>query len=235
MSIESQTTPQPATVPGRQLPKGRHGLSREFIVRNQRERMLDAMANVVAAKGYAATRVADVTEYAGVSRKTFYEQFTDKEDCFLAAFDTIARILMEKLSERLAAAEDTWEAKVHALLGEFLAFCAAEPAFAKMCIVEVLSSGPAGLERRDQAMARFFPIIDALPRQELGSPSWLAAITPNFIVGGIYEVVYGAIRRGEVETLPDLEDELTSLVFRAYLHPREWERGGARKRKAAKG
>ena len=235
MSTESQTSPLAAApVPGRQLPKGRHGLSREFIVRNQRERMLDAMANVVAEKGYAATRVADVTEYAGVSRKTFYEQFTDKEDCFLAAFDTIAGILMQKLGERLAAAEDTWESKVHALLGEFLAFCAAEPAFAKMCIVEVLSSGPAGLEKRDEAMARFFPIIDALPRQDLGSPSWLAAITPNFIVGGIYEVVYGAIRRGEVETLPDLEDELTSLVFRAYLHPREWERGGTRKRKAAK-
>ncbi|HEU4974433.1 MAG TPA: TetR/AcrR family transcriptional regulator [Baekduia sp.] len=223
------TEPSPAPAPGRQLPKGRHGLSREFIVRNQRERMLDAMANVVADKGYAATRVADVTEYAGVSRKTFYEQFTDKEDCFLAAFDAIAGLMMEKLARRLAEADDTWESKVHALLGEFLAFCAAEPAFARMCIVEVLSSGPRGLERRDQAMANFYPIIDQLPREELGSPSWLSPITPNYLVGGIYEVIYSAIRRGEVERLPELEGELTSLVFRAYLHPREWERGTGRK------
>lgn len=233
MTTESDAMPLAAPVPGRQLPKGRHGLSREFIVHNQRERMLDAMANVVAAKGYAATRVADVTEYAGVSRKTFYEQFTDKEDCFLAAFDAIAGLMMEKLTRGLAEAEDTWEAKVHALLGEFLAFCAAEPAFARMCIVEVLSSGPAGLERRDEAMARFFPIIDQLPREELGSPPWLSPVTPSYLVGGIYEVVYAAIRRGEVETLPDLEDELTSLVLRAYLHPREWERATGRKRAKA--
>ncbi|HWI74932.1 MAG TPA: TetR/AcrR family transcriptional regulator, partial [Baekduia sp.] len=58
-----------------QLPKGRHGLSRAFIASNQRERLLDAIANVVADKGYAATRVADITDYAGVSRKTFYELF----------------------------------------------------------------------------------------------------------------------------------------------------------------
>lgn len=228
MSTDSDASPRPTAVQGRQLPKGRHGLSREFIVRNQRERMLDAMANVVAEKGYAATRVADVTEYAGVSRKTFYEQFADKEDCFLAAFDAIAGILMEKLVQRLGEADETWESKVHAILGEFLAFCAAEPAFARMCIVEVLSSGPRGLERRDEAMARFYPIIDQLPRDELGSPSWLSPITPTYLVGGIYEVVYAAIRRGEVESLPELEGELTSLVFRAYLHPREWDRVASR-------
>src|SRR3954447_21502311 len=138
-----------------QLPKGRHGLSREFIAHNQRERILDAIANVVAEKGYAATRVVDITDYAGASRKTFYELFTDKEDCFLAAYDAIPSLLMGKMAQGLAATEDTWEAKVHALLGEFLSFLAAEPAFAKMCIVEVLGSGTRGLARRDQAIEAF--------------------------------------------------------------------------------
>src|SRR3954470_14651790 len=137
--------PSPTPPPPTQLPKGRHGLSREFIASNQRERLLDAIANVVAEKGYAGTRVADITEYAGVSRKTFYELFTDKEDCFLAAYDAITALLMERMANGLAAVADrSWEEKVSALLGEFLRFLAAEPAFARMCIVEVLGSGPRG-------------------------------------------------------------------------------------------
>src|SRR3954454_16600463 len=83
------------------LPKGRHGLSRQFIASNQRERLLEAIANVVAEKGYAGTRVADITNYAGVSRKTFYELFTDKEECFLAAFDAITKLLMDRMAQAL--------------------------------------------------------------------------------------------------------------------------------------
>src|ERR687883_326916 len=72
----------------RPLPRGPHNLTRDHVLTSQRERMIDAMADVVAAKGYAATTVGDVVAGAGVSRKTFYEHFRDKEDCFLAAFDS---------------------------------------------------------------------------------------------------------------------------------------------------
>jgi AcrR family transcriptional regulator len=206
------------------LPKGRHGLSRQFIASNQRERLLDAIANVVAEKGYAATRVADITDYAGVSRKTFYELFTDKEDCFLAAYDAITALLMERMARGLAeVAGGSWEDQVGALLGEFLRFLAAEPAFARMCIVEVLGSGPRGLARRDQAIEAFFPVVDQIPRAQPGAERWLSELTPMFVTGGILEVVYAAIRRGETETLPDLEPDLTRLAFRAYLYPKEWE------------
>ncbi|HEY6762809.1 MAG TPA: TetR/AcrR family transcriptional regulator [Baekduia sp.] len=207
-----------------QLPKGRHGLSRAFIASNQRERLLDAIANVVAAKGYAATRVADITEYAGVSRKTFYEQFADKEDCFLAAYDAITALLMDRMAKGLAAVADgTWEEQVHALLGEFLRFLAAEPAFARMCIVEVLGSGATGLARRDAAIEAFFPVVDQIPRAQAGAERWLSPRTPQFVVGGILEVVYAEIRRGATEKLPELEEDLTRLAFRAYLYHKEWE------------
>jgi AcrR family transcriptional regulator len=207
-----------------QLPKGRHGLSRAFIASNQRERLLDAIANVVAEKGYAATRVADITEYAGVSRKTFYELFTDKEDCFLAAYDAITALLMDRMARALGAvADDSWEVQVSALLGEFLRFLAAEPAFARMCIVEVLGSGAKGLARRDTAIEAFFPVVDQIPRSQPGADRRLSELTPMFVTGGILEVVYAAIRRGEVETLPDLEEDLTRLAFRAYLYRKEWE------------
>jgi AcrR family transcriptional regulator len=206
------------------LPKGRHGLSRQFIASNQRERLLDAIANVVAEKGYAGTRVADITEYAGVSRKTFYELFDDKEDCFLAAYDAITALLMDSMARGLAAVADrSWEEQVSALLGEFLRFLAAEPAFARMCIVEVLGSGAAGLARRDAAIEAFFPVVDQIPRSQPGAERWLSELTPMFVTGGILEVVYAAIRRGETDTLPDLEPDLTRLAFRAYLYPKEWE------------
>jgi AcrR family transcriptional regulator len=205
-----------------QLPKGRHGLSRAFIASNQRERLLDAMANVVATKSYAGTRVADVTDYAGVSRKTFYELFTDKEQCFLAAFDAITALLMDRMARALAdVAEASWSVQVRALLGEFLRFLAAEPAFARMCIVEVLGSGAEGLARRDAAIEAFFPVVDQIPRSQPGSEQWLAPLTPVFVTGGILEVVYAAIRRGETTSLPDLEDDLTRLAFRAYREDAE--------------
>ncbi len=202
---------------GQPLPKGRHGLSRAFIASNQRERLLDAIANVVAEKSYAGTRVADITDYAGVSRKTFYELFTDKEECFLAAFDTINELLMDRMDQALTDLSDSnWRIRVRALLGEFLRFLAAEPAFARMCIVEVLGSGAAGLARRDAAIAAFVPIVDHIPRSEPGSEQWLAPLTPVFVTGGILEVIYAAIRRGDTATLPKLEDDLTRLAFRAY-------------------
>jgi AcrR family transcriptional regulator len=210
--------PDPPTTSGaQQLPKGRHGLSRAFIASNQRERLLDAIANVVAEKGYAGTRVADITDYAGVSRKTFYELFTDKEECFLAAFDAITQLLMDRMARALATVGvDNWSVQVRALVGEFLRFLAAEPAFARMCIVEVLGSGAAGLARRDAAIEAFFPVVDKIPRSQPGSEQWLATLTPVFVTGGILEVLYAAIRRGETASLPELEEDLTRLAFRAY-------------------
>jgi len=209
--------PTSVRTPG-QLPKGRHGLSREFVAHNQRERLIDAIANVVAQRGYAATRVVDITDYAGVSRKTFYELFTDKEDCFLAAYDAITALMMDKLGRDVAAADESWEAKVHALLGGLLAFMAAEPAFARMCVVDVLGSGPRGMARRDAAVAAFLPIIGALPETEPGDAARLSPATPMFILGGVLEVISGAVRRGETESLPELEEDLTRLAFRSAAH-----------------
>jgi AcrR family transcriptional regulator len=191
---------------------------------SQRERLLDAMAQTTARRGYAAASVADVLNVARISRRTFYELFADKEDCFLAAYDAITALLMDRMARGLAeVAGGSWEDQVGALLGEFLRFLAAEPAFARMCIVEVLGSGAAGLARRDAAIEAFFPVVDQIPRSQPGAERWLSELTPMFVTGGILEVVYAAIRRGETETLPDLEPDLTRLAFRAYLYPKEWE------------
>ncbi|HET8672858.1 MAG TPA: helix-turn-helix domain-containing protein, partial [Thermoleophilaceae bacterium] len=84
-----------------QLPRGRHRLTREEVFASQRGRMLDAMARAVAEKGYASTTVRDVIGRARVSRETFYEQFANKEKCFLAALDTAADALLDAMTEAL--------------------------------------------------------------------------------------------------------------------------------------
>src|SRR6185312_6723758 len=101
----------------RALPRGPHGLTRDEVVASQRGRMIDAMAQTVAAKGYTATTVADVVAHAGVSRKTFYEHFADREECFLAAYDAAVDVLLGAVAERMAAgpsSEIDWRERVRA-------------------------------------------------------------------------------------------------------------------------
>src|SRR4051812_24329832 len=108
----------------RSLPRGPHRLARDEVVASQRGRMLDAIAETVALRGYGATTVADVVERAGVSRKTFYEHFRDKEECFLVAYDTGVEVLMATMR----AGEP---------IRAYLETLAAEPAFARTFLIEI--------------------------------------------------------------------------------------------------
>src|SRR5215475_4448379 len=104
-----------------QLPRGRHGLSRRAVTESQRRRILRALVEAVADRGYAETRVADVIAVAGVSRKTFYELFADKEDCFLAAFEGWSGQLADHANDAYEAAGDApWADRIRAALAAFL-------------------------------------------------------------------------------------------------------------------
>ena len=89
------------------LPPGRHGLPRDFVVHNQRERLIAGLAEAVAEKGYGGTTIADITRHAAVSRRTFYEHFDGKDECFVAAFDTVTVQLRERVEEAFKT-EDDW-------------------------------------------------------------------------------------------------------------------------------
>lgn len=188
------------------LPRGRHGLPRRFIVHNQRERMLLAVAEAVAEQGYATTTVADVIARARLSRRTFYEHFADKEECFLAAYDTVVEQLLAAVGQAYEQA-DGWAQKVHDGLETFLAYLAAEPAFARMCIVEVVAAGPEARSRRDAAMRVFVDFLEP-GREEAPRGVIVPALAGEVVVGGIYEIIYARLQRdaaGElVEALPDL-------------------------------
>ncbi len=142
------------------LPAGRHNLPREFVVTSQRDRLLDAMAESCARKRYAEVSVADIVATAKVSRSTFYEIFPDKESCFLAAYDAI---LGRFITEVIKACQDpalTWPEQIELGIEASLDFLAAEPAFARMCIVDMFSAGPEALGRYLSAVRMIAAFVD---------------------------------------------------------------------------
>ncbi|MBF6356823.1 TetR/AcrR family transcriptional regulator [Nocardia higoensis] len=148
----------------RQLPRGRHGLPREQVIASQRDRILDAMADAMAAQGYVNTSVAAVLKRAGVSRETFYEQFRSKEDCFEAAY---ARAV-ERLVARIAAAADRHEdapvdrpdlERMDRLVTAYLEGLVEDPAYARLYLVEVYAVGSKALATRAQLQASFVALI----------------------------------------------------------------------------
>jgi AcrR family transcriptional regulator len=208
--------PDPAL---QKLPRGRHGLPRQFVVRSQRARMLDATSRAVSELGYPGLTVAAILERAGVSRKTFYEHFSDKEECFLAAYDVVVEGLVRGVSDAYNS-QVLWRDKVRAGLAEFLRFLAAEPDFARMCIVEVLAAGPSALERRDGAM-RVFTVFFEAGRQEAPPGARLPELVSESVVGAIYEILYTRIRASRTEELPDLLPDLMYIALVPYLGPEE--------------
>jgi AcrR family transcriptional regulator len=140
------------------LPRGRHGLTRDEVVRSQRERMLRAMAQTMADKGYVATTVADVLGAAGVSRETFYEQFSSKEDCFAHAYEEAARILLAAVAEAQGSDGEPLEV-LRRTLRVYLDTLAAESAFARLFLVEVYAAGPDALARRAAVQRTFADLV----------------------------------------------------------------------------
>jgi AcrR family transcriptional regulator len=204
--------------PGRapeRLPRGRHGLPRRFIVHNQRERMLLAVAEAVAEQGYAATTVADVIARARLSRRTFYEHFSDKQECFLAAYDAVVEQLLAGVGHAYDEAEG-WPQKIHDGLRAFLGALGAEPAFACMCIVEVVAAGAEARGRRDAAMRVF---VDFLEQGRAEAPKGVVvpALASEIVVGGIYEVIYNRLLRNAADELLEMLPELLHAALLPYL------------------
>lgn len=185
---------------------------RLFAPATQRERLLDGMARTVAEQGYAATSVADVLQAARISRRTFYERFADKEDCFIAAYDAIAEVCHARVSGAFNAAA-SWSDGIADGLDALLSTLAAEPQFARLAVVEVLGAGPRGLARRDETMQRFAAFIQDSREQLDDQLSPHPDVVAQAIVGGIYELLYSRIVRGQAERLPELSGELLHYTF----------------------
>ena len=197
-----------------QLPSGRHGLPRAFVLRNQRERMLAAVIEVVSDVGYASMTVSDVISRAGVSRRTFYEHFVNKEDVFLAAYDHVVDAVLEDVSAAYERGE-TWLEQMQLAVEAFVTRLSQQPALAHVCVVEVLAAGPKALARRSAAMDRFRAFM--VPGCEQAAAKLRAPeLAADALIGGVYEVIYAHVLRGETARLPSLAPDLVESMLAPF-------------------
>lgn len=201
------------------LPSGRHSLTRDAVLASQRGRLLDAMAEAVAKHSYGATTIAHVVSHAGVSRKTFYEHFRDKEHCFLAMYDTGIAFVLGRLTEALEAAEDPRERLVSGL-STFLTLLAEEPAFCRAIVLEVYAAGPIGLARRRavlQVFAGRYLEVNRQARENDPDVEPLSGDVAMGVVGAILELVSDRVEEGKTAELAELTDPLSDFVIRNVL------------------
>ncbi len=194
----------------KRLPHGPHGLGREAVARHQRARLYGGMAESVFQRGYAGTSVAHVIKLAGVSRRAFYEQFSNKEDCFLATYDALVaasrkRVLQAWLAER------GWANRLYSACRVFLEGIASDPRGAHLVLVESIGIGPRGHERL-QLTATAFERVVATGFSLTPDGIALPPLAPRAIVGGVRFVVIRRLREGRHRDLAGLTDELLDWV-----------------------
>lgn len=199
-----------------QLPRGRHGLPRAFVVSNQRERIIDALAVVCSAKGYAAATVEDVIAQAGVSRRTFYDLFASKQECFLVAYELVMDRVLRAVERAYHGGNGEWPQRMTRVLGTLLSQLAAEPELARLVMVDVLAAGQPALERRDAALRRFEVFFNA-GADGLPMPDRERRLLARAVIGGLAEAIYNRIATGGTERLPDAGPDLLYCMLVPYL------------------
>jgi AcrR family transcriptional regulator len=197
------------------LPAGRHGLPREFIVQNQRERIVTALVDTVAERGYNAATVADITKAASVSRRTFYEHFADKEACFLAAYEMVAEHIAVSMRAAAESFED-WPQQVRAALATMLRFLAGEPELARLCMIEPVAAGGEIAARHRASMQGLVEILKAGRPVHAGDRP-LPEATEETLVGGIVSLIVREISAGRSGQLESLLPDLVELTLAPYV------------------
>jgi AcrR family transcriptional regulator len=199
------------------LPSGRHGLSREQVVTSQRLRLLHAAIAVAGSEGYTGMTVSAVIAHASVSRKTFYELFADREDCFMAAYDLVAQRALGGMRAAFDV-EAPWPEQLRAAFEWALSALAEHPHEARIAFLEVLAAGPRALARRDRALNELAALLT--PGFE-ASPAGAAvpASMPDAIAGAMFELIGSRLRNGDAGQLPELLPDLLFCALAPFLGP----------------
>jgi AcrR family transcriptional regulator len=203
----------------------RHGMPSRRVEEIQRLRLLSAAAAVIDEVGYERTSVALVTSRARISRRTFYELFTNREELLAALIeDTVARV------ERELAATDLeglgWRERVRGGLWVILSFLDREPALARVCVVQVLRGGGRVLEARERLLGRLAAVLDE-GRAHGARGGECTPLTAEGLVGAAFGIVHGRLLRGEQGRLTDLFGELMGMIMLPFMGP-----GAARREQA---
>jgi AcrR family transcriptional regulator len=197
------------------LPPGRHLIPRDFVAQNQRERMLLATAELVADRGYQKTTIELIAKTARVALVTFYEHFADKEACFLAAFDESVAAAGEVFAELLDD-ERPWPDQISAALEVFLEMVVAEPARAKLCIVESQAAGGVSLARYQGLLESVAPKLRE-GRELNPRAGRLPEGLETAIAGGLAWLVHQRLVDDRVDDLKALLPEMLQVTLTPYV------------------
>jgi len=201
------------------LPPGRHGLPRTYVAENQRERLLNGVVEAVGEHGYDATTIARITAAAGISRRTFYEHFEGKEDCFLAAYAMVdAHVRASVLSA--PGASEPWPQRVGARLAALLDVLARDATVARFYLVEPLAAGGEVAARYRDAMQ----LLAETLRPEPEPAGHDVEARDQALIGGVATLIVRRLNAGAAERLPELLPDLVELVLAPYLGRQEARR-----------
>jgi AcrR family transcriptional regulator len=210
------------------LPAGGEGVAHPQVAEIQRSRLLAAAVRAVEELGYTRATVAHITRRARVSRRTFYELFSNREECLIAALEGV----VESIRADVAAAGLeglAWRERMRGGLWAILSFFDREPVLARVCVVQALRGSQAVLERREEVLSGLATLVDEgrvdSPRGVECPPS-----TAEGLVGAAFALVYSRLLRGDREPLTDLMGDLMGMIVLPYMGPaaarKEQSRGG---------
>jgi AcrR family transcriptional regulator len=207
------------------------GTPREKVDRNQRERLFAAMVAVGSVKGYADTTIADLLEVSAVSRSSFYRHFAGKRECFLATVEEILSAALAVTASRTRS-DGSWDERAEHSLQSFLELVVAQPAAARLCLVESYAAGPEGVARIDEAMAGFQALAERVLEERpeyRGMPEEMTWA----MVGGLRKVIHTHLHRGTEKELPAAGPALVKLGLSYRPPPRPLRRAGRRRAETA--
>lgn len=197
----------------RRLPPGRHGLPREFVTQNQRDRLAAGIIAVVAERGYHDATITQIAAAAGVSRRTFYRYFSSKEKCFLDTYRMISDFLFEAMATA-GKAEVEWTRRVRTLLAVLLESFTANPDLVHFCLIAPPSAGGEIAASYSGFLAHLLEVLEEGRPADVRKPSEAAELG---LVGGFAALVVDEVRKGGGERLPELLPDLVELVLTPYV------------------
>jgi AcrR family transcriptional regulator len=206
------------------LPRGRHGLSPEFVARNQRERLISGLTQALYEVGYQKTTVSLIGQRAAVSKSDFYKHFDSKDECFFAAYEAA----VEKVRERVlgacsAVSSGSWALRVREGIVALVMLFAADPALATITLVEGLRAGPGMYDRYQAAVDSFVPYLrEGEPAAPDGKR--VPEAMDEAVVGGIASLLGRRVLAGETERLEELLPDVLEFALSPYLGASEARR-----------
>lgn len=206
------------------LPRGRHGLSPEFVAQNQRERLIAGLIEVLYEVGYQKTTVSLIGQRASVSKSDFYKHFDSKDDCFFAAYEVAIERIRKQVHDACGkGGEKEWSSRVRDGIASLLALLASDPALASIVLVEGLRAGRGVYDRYQAALESFVPDLRVGAPQPPDSDSVPQAMD-EAVVGGIASLLGRRVLAGEVEQIDDLLPEVLEFAMTPYLGAAEARR-----------